>query len=182
MMRLHPILSYVAQGLSDEAARPAGQGEIAPRIAAKEDFEFTQMNAGRCAVGVIHHLRWHLSIQTKLIRGHRFGRQDPEVLISSNGRDNRVGGSPCGAKNRMGVGGIVESSRNAANFPVAHKPSERHPDRARVAEICEIVRRERPPAALSGDAPKDLPRVGSRSSGWFHVENNALFFQQIKDA
>ncbi len=180
MMWSHVILANIAQGLSDEAARPAGQGEIAAGIATEDDLELTELDAGGCTVGVIHHLRGHLGIQPEPIRGHGFGRKDSEIFVSSNGRDNRVGGSPGLAKNRMRAGAIIESPADPANSTVAHQPGKRHPDRARIAKIGEIVRRERPTSPLFGDAPKDLPWVGDRRAGLFHVEKNALFFQQIK--
>ncbi len=180
MMWSDMILANVAQGLSDEAARPAGQRKIAPAIATEDDLEFAKIDAGAGAVGMIHHLRGYLSIKSEQIGGYRFGRKDSEVLISSNRRDNRVGGGACLSKNRMRLGGIVDSAADPANLAVAHEPGEGHSDGSRVAKICKIVWRERPATALFGNAPKNLPRMGNRKPGCFHVENNALFFQQIK--
>lgn len=165
MMWSHVILANVAQGLSDEAARPAGQSEIAPTITTEDDFKFAKLDAGGCAVGVIDHLRGYLRIEAEPIGGDGFGGKDPEAFVSSHGRDNGVGGSPCLAKNRMSVRGIVESPSDPANSAVAHEPGERHPNRARIAKIGEIVGRECPIGTLSGNAPKDLPRVGDRRTG-----------------
>lgn len=165
MMWSHVILANIAQGLSDEAARPAGQGEIAACIATEDDLELTELDAGGCTVGVIHHLRGHLGIQPEPIRGHGFGWKDSQIFVSSNGRDNRVGGSPGLAKNRMRAGAIIESPADPANSTVAHQPGKRHSDRARVAQIGEIVRCERPTSALPGDTPKDLPWVRDRRTG-----------------
>ncbi len=80
----------------------------------------------------------------------------------------------------MRLGGIVDSAADPANFAVAHEPGEGHSDGSRVAKIGKIVWRERPATAFIGNAPKNLPRMGNRKPGCFHVENNALFFQQIK--
>ncbi len=180
MMWFYVVLADIAQSLSDEAARPAGQGEIAPAIAAEDDLELAKLHARRCGIGVIHHLGGHLGIQAKPIGGNGFGRQNSEVLVSSHGRDNGVGSGACLPKNGMRMRGIVEAASNPANFAVAHEPRERHSDRARIAQVGEIVWRECPAAAFASDAPQDLPCVRIRLTGCFHVENNALFFQQIK--
>jgi hypothetical protein len=180
MMWSDVILANIAQGLSDEAARPAGQSEIPPAIATENDPELTEIDAGAGAVGVINDLRGYLSIKPKPIRSDGLGGKNSEVFISSHGRDNSVGGGPCLSKNGMGLGGIVDSPADPANFPVAHQPRERHPDRSRVAKIGKIVGRECPTATFSGDSPKNLPRVRDRRRGRVHVENNALFFQRRK--
>jgi len=85
MMWSDMILANVAQGLSDEAARPAGQSEIPPAIATKNDFELTKIDTGAGAVGVIHHLRGYLSVKPKPIGGDGLGGKDPKVFISSYG-------------------------------------------------------------------------------------------------
>lgn len=126
MMWSYVIFSDIAQGLRDEAAWPAGEGEIAPAIAPEHDLEFAELNARRCGVGVIHHLRGHLSIQAKPIGGDGFGRQDSKVLISSDGRNNGVGTGACLTKNGMRVWAIVEAAPDAANFAVANEPGECH--------------------------------------------------------
>ncbi len=120
-MWLHVIFADIAQSLSDDAAWPAGQGEIAPAVAAEDDLEFAELHARGCGVGMIHQLCGHLGIQAKAIRSNGFGRQDSKVFVSSDGRDDSVGAGACLPKNGMRVRAIVEAAADAANFAVTVK-------------------------------------------------------------
>jgi hypothetical protein len=80
----------------------------------------------------------------------------------------------------MRVRAVVKSSRNPADLAVPDQPGQSHADAPRITEIGEVMRREGPTPPHFPHSGKDLliDRLGWR--GAHHVENSALFLQQIK--
>jgi hypothetical protein len=95
-------------------------------------------------------------------------------------RDDVIRGGSRFPEQRVIVRAIVDAARDAADFSVANKTSERHPHGTRITEIGEVMWREGPATTLLRHAAEDDLALGDGGSGRFHVENNDRFFQQIK--
>ena len=79
----------------------------------------------------------------------------------------------------MGLGVVIEPPAHPADATIAYEPGQGHTDGARIAQIGEVVWRKHPATAMLRNTAHDLLVISWLAVSAFHVENNALFFQQV---
>ncbi len=172
------VFSHIAQGLGHESAGTTGEREHAAGIPPEIDLEISQHHAGGGTIGVVNQLGWNLCAQPELIGRGGGGRKEPQIPLSADGIDDGVRAGTHFSKKRVAVRCVIETVADSTDCVATHQTGQRHANGARIAQICKIMRGERPARPLRLDPAEDLLWVVG--DGDFHVENNARFFQRIK--
>ncbi len=125
--------AQIPQGLCDQAAGATRQREISSGVPSEHDLALAQIQGGRRSVRLVDQAGGHLGAETELIGGHLGRRQEAEMAAPRDRRDDGIRGGPRFPEQRMIVWGIVDTTGNAADFPIADETAERHPHGTRIA-------------------------------------------------